>query len=171
MDKIQAQAAHLWQRLSAPETGATYQQAALLTGDLLKETATLLWLLICLFLVAFEWFWKTSVQLGSNFRAWLSGIEQSSPDRVVSEAGRALLSAGKNSVGFTLSQAKEQLGLPAEQPTQSAALLAKPLPVSPSPEPYQSPPPAASFAAPTPPSTPSQPSAQPVELDVSDDAE
>jgi hypothetical protein len=171
MDKIQAQASHLWQRLSAPETGATYQQAALLTWDLLKETASLLWLLICLFLVAFEWFWKTSVQLGSDFRAWLSGIEQSSPDRVVSEAGRALLSAGKNSVGFTLSQAKGQLGLPVEQTALPTTSPAKPLPVSPSPEPYRSPSPASSFTASTPPSTSPKPSVQPVEPEVADDEE
>jgi hypothetical protein len=159
MNKIQAQATNLWQRLSAPDTGATYQQAALLTWDILKETATLLWLVICLFLVAFEWFWKTSVQLGSDFRAWLSGIEQSSPDRVVSEAGRALLLAGKNSVGFTLSQAKEQLGIALEPPAP-AALPAKSVPVNSSPEPYAAPVPAPSSTTPpatTLPQTPTQP--------------
>lgn len=159
MNKIQAQAAHLWQRLSAPNTGATYQQAALLTWDILKETATLLWLVICLFLVAFEWFWKTSVQLGGDFRAWLSGIEQSSPDRVVSEAGRALLSAGRNSVDYTLSQAKEQLGISLEPPAP-AALPAKPALVNSSVEPYASPAPAPSSTTPpaaTLPQTPTQP--------------
>jgi hypothetical protein len=142
MDRIQAQAALLWQRLSAPDTGATYKQAALLTWDILKETAALLWLLICLFLVAFEWFWKNSIHLGSSFRAWLAGIEQTSPDQVVSEAGRALLSAGKNSVGFTLLQAKEQLGIPLEAPptteAKPAALPAKVWSTH-SPEPYKAP--------------------------------
>jgi hypothetical protein len=167
MNKIQAQAANLWQRLSAPDTGATYQQAALLTWDILKETATLFWLVICLFLVASEWFWKTSVQLGSDFRAWLSGIEQSSPDRVVSEAGRALLSAGRNSVGFTLSQAKEQLGISLEPPAP-AALPAKSAPANSSLEPYTSPSPSSTTPpATTLPQTPTQPKTS----DISDAVE
>ena len=141
MDRIQTQAALLWQRLSAPDTGATYKQAALLTGDILKEAAALVWLLICLVLVAVEWFWKTSVQLGRDLRDWLTGLDQSSPDRVVSEAGRALLLAGRNSIGFTLFHAKEQLGISHTAEPVRSALPAKTSSIN-TPEPYRA------FAAP-----------------------
>jgi hypothetical protein len=148
MNRIQAQWSKLWQLLTAPETGKTYQQAGALTGDVLKETGTLFWLVLCVFLVGFEWFWKISIQSGRDFRDWLDNMEKTSPERIVSEASKAIANIGKTSLSSTLSQAKKALGLP-EPPTPTAPApapaAAKPVAVAP---PVPTPPPAPPAPAP-----------------------
>jgi hypothetical protein len=126
MDRLKTQAAKLWQLLFAQETAATYQKAITLTVQILKESGLLLWLTICLVLVLFEWFYKNATQAGQNARAWISHqqAEDTSPDRIASGFGKALLVAGQNSLTYTLTQAKEQLGLPIEP--QSALKPAAP---------------------------------------------
>jgi hypothetical protein len=136
MDRIKTQAAKLWQLIFAAETASTYQKAITLTGQILKESGLLLWLTLCLVLVFFEWFYKNATRAGQNARAWISHqqSEETSPDQIASGFGKALLEAGQNSLSYTLTQAKEQLGLPIP-PTSSlepAASVAKPTaPVTP----------------------------------------
>lgn len=115
MERIKAQAAKLGQLLSKPETFAAYKNVVTLTWDILKETGLLLWLVICLVLVVFEWFWKFSVGAGQGARNWVNSLEGSS-DQLASETGKALLAAGKNSLDFTLTQAKSQLGFEIPEP-------------------------------------------------------
>ena len=112
MNRIQDQAAKLWQTLSATDTVTTYKQAGVVTWNIVRELALLVWLVFCLVLVAIDWFWKNSIQAGRNFRYWLTNLDQSSPDRIASEAGRALLTVGKDSLDTTISKARTQLGLP-----------------------------------------------------------
>lgn len=115
MERIQAQAAKVLQLITSADTFATYQNAVAVTWRILVEAALLVWLTICLVVVVFEWGWQTSVGVGRQARTWwestLSSTEGSG-DRVASEAGKALLTAGKNSLDFTITQAKSQLGLP-----------------------------------------------------------
>ncbi|HEY9615725.1 MAG TPA: hypothetical protein V6C64_02720 [Microcoleaceae cyanobacterium] len=117
MDRIQAQAAKVLQLITSADTFATYQNAVAVTWKILVEAALLVWLTICLVVVVGEWGWQASVGAGRNVRAWwnstLSSTEGSG-DRVASEAGKALLTAGKNSLEFTVTQAKSQLGLQIE---------------------------------------------------------
>ncbi len=113
MDRMKAQWEKLWQILSEPKTYATYTEAIQVTWTILKETGLLAWLGICLFLVIFEWFWKTAIASGRNFRNWFNNLEGSS-DQIASETGKALLSAGRNSLDFTITTAKAQLGMPVE---------------------------------------------------------
>lgn len=113
MDRMKAQWEKLWQILSEPKTYVTYTEAIQVTWTILKETGLLAWLGICLCLVVFEWFWKTAIASGRNFRNWFNNLEGSS-DQIASETGKALLSAGKNSLDFTISTAKAQLGMPVE---------------------------------------------------------
>ncbi|MGQ9869544.1 hypothetical protein [Leptodesmis sp.] len=114
MNRIKAQWEKLWQILSQPKTYATYKEAGQVTWAILKETGVLAWLGICLLLVVFEWFWKTAIGSGRNFRNWFNNLEGSS-DQIASETGKALLSAGKNSLDFTINAAKAQLGLPVDK--------------------------------------------------------
>jgi hypothetical protein len=116
MDRIKEQATKFWQIVSAAETAKTYQQAAGLTWQIIKELGLLLWLVLCLVLVAGDWFWKNSILAGRRFRQWINNLEQPSPDRMVSQAGQALLSASKGSVNVTLSKARSELGLPEPAP-------------------------------------------------------
>jgi hypothetical protein len=116
MDRIKAQADKLWTLLLAPQTYAVYKTFVTTTWAIVRETGLLVWLGLCLFLVGFEWFWHTSLATGRNTRTWFNHLEGSN-EQIASETGKALLSAGKNSLGFTIATAKQQLGLAAE-PTQ-----------------------------------------------------
>ncbi|MGI0485214.1 hypothetical protein ACN4EK_07235 [Pantanalinema rosaneae CENA516] len=117
MDRIQAQATKVLQLITSADTFATYQGAVAITWKILVEAALLVWLTVCLVLVVFEWGWQLSVGAGRNARSWWDSTlstTEGSGDRVASEAGKALLTAGKNSLDFTITQAKSQLGLPTE---------------------------------------------------------
>ncbi|MBE9177841.1 hypothetical protein IQ268_04495 [Oculatella sp. LEGE 06141] len=111
-NQISSQAAQLWRTISAQETGHTYQQTLAVTWTILKETVVLVWLVMCLAVVAVDWFWNGSIAAGQQARTWFNHFEQPDTRLMASEAGRAVLSAGKSGVAFTLSQAREQLGLP-----------------------------------------------------------
>ena len=121
-NQIQTQATKVWQSIAAPETAATYQKTGAVTWAILKETGYLLWLVICLVLVAGEWIWKTGYRSGYDFREWLNNFERPSPDRLLSATGQTLLGAGKTSLASVLSTAKDQLGIEAEPIPEASAL-------------------------------------------------
>ena len=111
MDRIQAQAAKLWQLLFSSETASTYQKTLTLTWEILKESAFLVWLIVCLVFVLFDWFWQSSVQVGRDLRSWYDGFEDPNANNVLSATGKAVLAAGEAGASYILSQAKEQLGI------------------------------------------------------------
>lgn len=113
MDRIKAQADRLRTLVLAPKTYAVYKNFVTTTWAILRETGLLLWLSLCLFLVVFEWFWHTSLATGRNTRTWFNHLEGSN-EQLAAETGKALLSAGKNSLDFTIATAKQQLGLASE---------------------------------------------------------
>jgi len=139
MERIQTQANKLWQIISNPSTAKTYQQTLTLTWSILKETGQLLWLVLCLGLVAGDWFWKKSYQTGQDARGWVDtlqtkvaetgageGTEPTSTANLLGETGKSLLGASQVAVTKALNTARAQLGLEAlpEPP--------KPAPVAPS---------------------------------------
>ena len=67
MDRIQTQASELWDLLFAKETANTYQSALSLTGDILKESAQLVWLVICSFFVFGAWFRSEERRVGKEW--------------------------------------------------------------------------------------------------------
>lgn len=113
MERVKAQASKLGSLVTDPQTYAAYQNFFKTTWEILRETGLLLWLGVCLILVVFEWFWRNSVAIGRNSRTWLNNLEGSN-EKIASETGKALLSAGKNSLDFTIATAKQQLGLPTD---------------------------------------------------------
>jgi hypothetical protein len=120
MDKIKAQAGKVGQLVFAGETSSTYGKALTLTWDILRETALLVWLVVCLVFVGGEWFWHTAIGLGAKARAWYEGLSQtddSGEAKSFTDMGQSLLTAGENGATFLLYQAKKQLGLDAEPPT------------------------------------------------------
>ncbi len=152
MERIQAQANKLWQIISSPSTVKAYQETLALTWAILKETGQLLWLVLCLGLVAGDWFWKKSYKAGQDARVWIDamqtraetpeaeGAEATSTANFLTETGKSLLSAGQAGVTLVLNTAKEQLGLEVKSapPAQLAPVATPPAPpktVSPSVEP------------------------------------
>lgn len=152
MERIQAQANQLWQIISSPSTAKVYQQTLALTWSILKETGQLLWLVLCLGLVAGDWFWKKSYKVGQDTRIWVNtmqtkaetpaadGSDPGATANFFSETGKSLLAAGQAGVTLVLNTAKEQLGLEvqSEPPLPSAPVATPPAPpiaVAPNPKP------------------------------------
>lgn len=142
MERIQAQANKLWQLISSPSTAKTYQQTLALTWSLLQETGQLLWLVLCLGLVAGDWFWKKSYKAGQDTRVWVDTLQTkaATPDpeaeaadvatstaNFLSETGKSLLSAGQNGLTSALNTAKAQLGMEIKAPPAKRAPIATPL--------------------------------------------
>ncbi|MEL6159646.1 MAG: hypothetical protein AAFR18_10535 [Cyanobacteria bacterium J06627_32] len=130
MDRIQLQASKLWDLLFSDETAETYQTALNLTGTILKESAQLIWLIICSVFVFGAWFGDASVKTGNSLRTWID--EQGSPSVAaagdttsVADKGKSLLDSGRQGAAYLLAQAREQLGLealpatPAKKKTKS----------------------------------------------------
>lgn len=159
MDRIQTQASKLWDLLFAEETADTYQNAFNLTGTLLKESAQLIWLVICSFFVFGAWFSDATMKTGKSLRDWIDqlGNESSTPadQKPIAETGKSLLDTGRSGIAYLLAQAREQLGVEPAEPTPTAALAVKPTasPTAAS-APVQ---PASTQPAPTQPAAPSQP--------------
>lgn len=116
MDRIQVQASKLWELLFSDETAQTYQTTLNLTGTILKETAQLIWLIICSVFVFGAWVSDTSVKTGNNLRTWID--EQGTPSTAtaadtstLADTGKNLLDSGRTWLTDLLSQAREQLGL------------------------------------------------------------
>ena len=153
MDKIKAQAGKVGQLVFAGDTSSTYGKALTLTWDILRETALLVWLVVCLVFVGGEWFWHTAMGLGAKARTWYDGLSQtdnSREERSFTEMGQSLLTAGGNGAAFLLYQAKKQLGIDAERSTPKTpakkSAPAAPTPATAAPVPTATTPPPAADA-------------------------
>ncbi len=133
MDRIQIQASKLWDLLFADETAATYQNTLTLTGTLIKESAQLIWLIICSVFVFGAWFSDTSVKTGKGIRTWIDQQGTESADVAdqtsVADTSKNILDTGRTGISYLLNQAREQLGIEVEEPP--AAIKASPSPSKP----------------------------------------
>ncbi|WP_287280641.1 hypothetical protein, partial [Okeania sp. SIO2G5] len=80
----------------------------------------LLWLVLCLVLVIFDWGYDVSTSAGRSARSWWEGISKSDSNDIATETGKQLVEASKASLSSTISQARSQLGLP-DKPAASSA--------------------------------------------------
>lgn len=160
MDKIKGQAAKVGELVFASETGAAYQKTLGLTWNILRETAILLWLVVCLLFVGVEWFWQTATTLGKKARSWYETLSQPSPqeEKSFGEIGQSLWDTVQSGAAVLLYQAKQQLGIDAEPPAPPAP--------KPTPPPAPEPPPSAVA-----PSVPAPPSVSAPEVDEVDETE
>lgn len=124
MDRIQIQASKLQELIFSKDTVDTYQNTLTLTGNILKETAQLIWLIICSVFVFGAWVSNVSVKTGRSIRDWVDN-KGSGGDAVdskpLAETGKDLLDTAGTGITYILNQAREQLGLEAEEPIIEAA--------------------------------------------------
>lgn len=127
---VTVQANKVWQLLTASSTANIYKQAVDVTWTILKETAQLLWLVLCLVLVAGDWFWKKSIAAGQNTRVWVddwgssAGSTSSDPGETAAQLWQNLLASSQSAAQSLLAKAREQLDLPTEP--EAAAPPVKP---------------------------------------------
>ena len=110
--KIQAQAAKFWQSVVSAETIGAYTKAIDVTWTMIKEAAILLWLVLCLVLVIFDWGYDVSTSAGRRARTWWEGLSKVDSNDIATETGKQLVEVSKASLSSTISQARSQLGLP-----------------------------------------------------------
>ena len=116
MDQIQLQASKLWDLIFSEETGETYQKTLSLTGTILKESALLIWLIIC------SVFGDASMKTGNGLRTWIErqnnpSLAPAEDKKPLAETGKALLANGRSGFDNFLNTAREQLGLEPVEPT------------------------------------------------------
>ncbi|MGD1941433.1 MAG: hypothetical protein ACFB0G_08960 [Leptolyngbyaceae cyanobacterium] len=140
MEKIKGQASRVSELVFAADTATTYQKAIVLTLKILRETAVLLWLAVCLVFVGGEWFWKNSISLGRKGRDWYNDLQAPSADEEPKSAtaiGQSALTALGTSTETLLYKAKQQLGIDAQPPAPKpvAPTTSAPKPATPAPPP------------------------------------
>jgi hypothetical protein len=118
------QLSKLKQLLAAPNTLAAYSQVLVVTYNILKESLVLAWLTICLVLVLFDWMSTRAISTGKRSKELLGNLKEVKSEEFASETGKSILSAGKAGLAYTISQAREQLGL-SEKPSDPAVSVAE----------------------------------------------
>ena len=121
MDRIQTQASKLWDLLFDEETANTYQTALNLTGDILKESAQLIWLILCSVFVFGAWFADASTQTGKGVRNWIENRDAIAPSpdaakQISAQKSKSLLDTGREKAAAALAKAREELGLDPNAP-------------------------------------------------------
>lgn len=116
MTRLKEQLQTLWALLASAETLMAYRRVVVVTGQIIKETLILLWLVLCLGIVALEWLGRGAIAVGQWSKGAVDRAQDLSGDRVVADTGEALKTAGVGSLRFALDQAKAQLGLPPTPP-------------------------------------------------------
>ena len=113
MDRVKSQAAVVSQLLFSPKTAEAYKNALVLTGQIIKEVALLVWLVICSVFVFGAWFGDFSMNTGKTARTWWEKQQTVSEDgnEAAAATGKALLDVSQNGANFLLDKAREQLGL------------------------------------------------------------
>jgi hypothetical protein len=110
-NRFSAQLSKLQHLLAAPETFAAYRQVVTVTYSIIKECMVLAWLTVCLVLVLFDWISTITVATGQRSKDLLENLKETNSEDFAAETGKSILSAGKAGIAYTVSQAKEQLGL------------------------------------------------------------
>jgi hypothetical protein len=131
-----------WKTVSSQDSLGTYQKTIQATWNILRETGKLLWLVLCLGLVLVTWIWTSSKTSSQKFQAWYQSIPEPKSEHVWTQASQLLVSTGRTTGTKVMTQAREQLGLPALEAPSSPTPIAKA--VTAAPPSVSSPPPAPS---------------------------
>lgn len=129
---VTEQANKVWQLLTASSTANVYKQAVDVTWTILKETAQLLWLVLCLVLVAGDWFWKQSIAAGKNTRAWVNEMTSptakgsTDPGETATQMWQSFLTSSQAASKSLITKARQQLDLPPEPTTPAVSTATKP---------------------------------------------
>jgi hypothetical protein len=152
----------IWaQTLSSEQTLGAYQkliktlvdaaqalvEALKVTWNIIIESGKLVWLFLCLGLVAIDWLWDSGIKVTQSIQAIASPTEgDGGGETDFAAKGQALLEAGKKGAINAVKQAREQLGLPQ---AERAAVARKPAsaPAPEAPKPVAAPPAAPTAAA------------------------
>ena len=111
MNKLQEQL-RKWHAATLTEASwLIYQRTFELSVSIAKESAILLWLLVCYVFVAAVEIWSGLFQSAKNIRGWHTQVSQKGDSNLLLEAGKAICKASKKGVASALQAARAQLGM------------------------------------------------------------
>jgi hypothetical protein len=114
---IKDKATEWWQLISDKETADSYKSFFQLTWKILKETALLVWLLLCFVLVSVGWVWNNSSKVTESVSDLRTKVDQKSDGNMISEAAVKFWEASQTTASNALANARKQLNLP-DQPVK-----------------------------------------------------
>lgn len=111
MNRLKQQLSLVGELLFTPETRDTYSKALSLTGKLLKEILTLLWMIFCLVFLIFFWAGQYVRQITYNTKVWYQNQENQHSENRFADLSKSLLEVGSSGSRYVIGQAKQQLGI------------------------------------------------------------
>jgi hypothetical protein len=114
---LQDQITVWWNTVTRAETLGAYQKVLQVTWDILRETAKLLWLFLCLGFVLLDWMSSQVTQSSREARAWWDSLAEPKIEHVGPALGQSLAAIGRSSSTTLVGQARGQLGLPVPTPS------------------------------------------------------
>jgi hypothetical protein len=122
-----------WKTVSDKESLGSYQKTVQATWNILRETGKLVWLVFCLGLVLVTWIWTSSKTSSQKLKTWYEGIQEPKSEHLWAEVSQFLTTTGRTTATQVMTQAREQLGLPAPGMTPTPVprtVAAAPAPVA-----------------------------------------
>jgi hypothetical protein len=113
-----------WKTVSDKDSLGTFQKTILFIWSIVRETGKLLWLVLCLGLVLGTWIWTSSKTSSQKLQAWYESIPEPKSEHVWAETSQFLVSAGRTTATNMMTQARQQLGLPAPDATPAIEIVA-----------------------------------------------
>jgi hypothetical protein len=111
MNKLKQQISLVSELLFAQDTREIYSKSFSLTGKLLKEIFTLLWMVFCLIFLVFFWAGQYVRQITYNTKVWYQNQENQHSENRFADLSKSLLDVGSSGSRYVISQAKQQLGI------------------------------------------------------------
>ncbi|MGB7413948.1 MAG: hypothetical protein WA902_07045 [Thermosynechococcaceae cyanobacterium] len=124
---IQDKATEWWQLISGEETAESYKNFFKLTWKILKETALLLWLMLCFVLVAIGWVWNNSSKVTETVSELKGRANQNENSNLMADTAVKLWEASQSGAANAVAKARKRLDLPEiERTTQKKTPVAPP---------------------------------------------
>ncbi|KPQ33892.1 MAG: hypothetical protein HLUCCO16_17950 [Phormidium sp. OSCR] len=111
MNKLKQQISLVSELLFAQDTRDIYAKSFSLTGKLLKEIFTLLWMIFCLVFLVFFWAGQYVRQITYNTKVWYQNQENQHSENRFADFSKSLLDVGSSGSRYVIGQAKQQLGI------------------------------------------------------------
>ncbi len=123
---IKDKATDWWKLISSKETADSYKNFFKLTWTILKETALMIWLLLCFVLVSIGWVWNNSSKVSESVSELRSKVDQKPDGNVMAEAAVRFWEASQTGASNALATARKQLNLPEQTPKAPKTVKAEP---------------------------------------------
>jgi hypothetical protein len=112
---ISSQVEKLRQVVLQRDTIESFQQSIGLLFTVLRETALLLWLVLCFSIVALTWLGEKAITSGRSLKIGLTELQENSrgqdPGELLSNTSRSVLLTSRSAASYLVTQAKQQVGL------------------------------------------------------------